>query len=291
MCGIFGWSGKVLPEAREAMRTFADAIAVATKVRGPHATGVAVYEGGKKSFVAKGPVSSDDFIRCPVWDRALARGQSVIGHCRYATHGSPADNRNNHPFEGGRYALIHNGVVLGYREMARREGVKLMTECDSEVILRVIEAEGGSPVAGIQRFVDAAAKTSADYAVALLDREDGAIRLFRDDGRPCSVVKLPVLGIVAFASTDEILKRGMEEVIKRHDGFPILDGAAGWSCNRDRVYVLRPSTLEVEHETVSVPPSVTYNVGTVFGGSTGCPTCFESKCICSEIAESVVDHE
>ena len=51
--------------------------------------------------------------RMTVYDRAqvLYRAAVVVGHCRYATHGSPRDNRNNHPHPAGSGQLMHNGVV------------------------------------------------------------------------------------------------------------------------------------------------------------------------------------
>lgn len=50
-----------------------------------------------------------------------ARGAlALIGHCRWATHGSPADNRNNHPHPAGRGWIVHNGVVFNHGELAER---------------------------------------------------------------------------------------------------------------------------------------------------------------------------
>jgi glucosamine 6-phosphate synthetase-like amidotransferase/phosphosugar isomerase protein len=58
----------------------------------------------------------------------------VIGHCRWATHGNPQDNRNNHPPPAGRGWFVHNGVVANYSTLVRRFHLQQNTHCDSEVL-------------------------------------------------------------------------------------------------------------------------------------------------------------
>jgi glucosamine 6-phosphate synthetase-like amidotransferase/phosphosugar isomerase protein len=301
MCGINGFAGRPKEGARTAFETFYREVMLGTEKRGHHATGIAAYRGSNRSVVGKGPVPASAFVKTPVWEKAL-RSLSAIGHCRYATHGSPSRNENNHPFESGRWALVHNGVILGHTEIARREGVNLSSECDSEIIIRVFARgakQGGSPKAGLQKFVDAINGHQAGYAVALLDRTNGKIRLLRDESRPCAIVRLPALGAVFFASTAEILREAMEKTLRAHDGFPLLDGADGWECIRGRVYVIDPNTLEVEHEEIKVPETRTL---TLFGSLDGrfsdaetgggprnggvirvCDTCGEYICRCEEL--------
>ncbi len=58
----------------------------------------------------------------------------VIGHCRWATHGAPEDNRNNHPHPAGRGWFVHNGVVQNHGNLVRKYRLTKRTECDSEVL-------------------------------------------------------------------------------------------------------------------------------------------------------------
>ncbi len=130
MCGLFGFVGRA-PDMRELI-----AIAEQTAAtRGWHAWGMAWIDdrGRLRSYKAPGRLD-----RCTLAEAAGAR--ALIGHCRLATHGSAEANANNHPHgcDGG--WLVHNGVIWGHQQVARANGLLLQTECDSEVLARLVEA-------------------------------------------------------------------------------------------------------------------------------------------------------
>jgi glucosamine 6-phosphate synthetase-like amidotransferase/phosphosugar isomerase protein len=128
VCGIFAYitkSGKGLDLA------LLRRIAAETERRGHHAFGLAwiAADGAIHTFKRPGPVTANlvDVDQC----RGAA---AVIGHCRWATHGAPEVNRNNHPHPAGRGWFVHNGVVFNHASLVWRFRLTPKTQCDSEVL-------------------------------------------------------------------------------------------------------------------------------------------------------------
>ena len=72
-----------------------------------------------------------------------ADAKMLIGHCRFATQGDPANNLNNHPHPVDGGWLVHNGVIHNYQSLLDWHNLYPNTQCDSEVLGLLIErAEG-----------------------------------------------------------------------------------------------------------------------------------------------------
>jgi glucosamine 6-phosphate synthetase-like amidotransferase/phosphosugar isomerase protein len=72
-----------------------------------------------------------------------ADARMLIGHCRFATQGSPSDNINNHPHPVDGGWLVHNGQVRHYRELVDFFDLYPVSSCDSEVLGLLIEQGKG----------------------------------------------------------------------------------------------------------------------------------------------------
>ncbi len=217
MCGIFGLVGQIQPRDRQLAFKLLTELAIETQSRGRHATGYAGMYANGQIFHEKAPIQAEKYVETFEWQRLLRINlpEFFIGHCRHATNGDPKINSNNHPFlsPDGRYAFIHNGVVNQHKLIANSEKLSLETECDSEVILRVIEKKPDVIEAIKNVFKIVFSTWHREGACALLDSREKAIFLFRDNLRPCHVTRLPRFGnAVAFASTELILNTAIRKV-------------------------------------------------------------------------------
>ncbi len=107
MCGIVGILGKheVAPLILESLKRL--------EYRGYDSAGIATLNDGhlgRRRSVGKLVALSDLLVQDPI------RGHAGIGHTRWATHGAPTE-RNAHPHQAGRVAVVHNGIIENYRAL------------------------------------------------------------------------------------------------------------------------------------------------------------------------------
>jgi glutamine phosphoribosylpyrophosphate amidotransferase len=180
MCGLFGYAGDDVADLDRVI-----ALGRIAERRGMHACGMTGLVDGKLVTV-RFPKA---FSRVPkkAW-LPLKGAARLIGHCRLATVGALCE-KNAQPFATSDVAIAHNGNAYGYQRVAAERGLTLETTCDSEVLLRLIEADRSiGPLAAL-KIADAGLS-----ALLVLSRT-GVVRiastgmpLFRDaDGYLCSI--------------------------------------------------------------------------------------------------------
>ncbi len=179
----------------------------------------------------KSPLAADEFTATnPFW-KTLRRMRccSVIGHVRWTTSGPASDNRNNHPFIGKTnsvaFSLVHNGIVHDPEEAADRLGIKLTTDCDSEVIEKTISVTGDM-ARGMRRCL---VELKGSMALAAVEHRTGTVWLARDIHRPLWIARLRDGRRTVFASTPQIIERAVETRPGRFgdwvtDLFPLAPG-------------------------------------------------------------------
>ncbi len=138
MCGVFGfvnYDGKG-PDMKR-LRT----IAAATMTRGPHAFGFAWldWSGRVRMFKKTGRIVDHLGLL-----RMVANARLLVGHCRWATHGDPENNLNNHPHPADGGWIVHNGVVSNHEDLAAEYDLWPVTDCDSEVLGLLLGGTRGS---------------------------------------------------------------------------------------------------------------------------------------------------
>lgn len=158
MCGIIGYTG--YDEARgiliKGLKTL--------EYRGYDSAGIAVYSVAYNQTLVtkcKGRVSALEAKTADV------KGNTGIGHTRWATHGEVSDI-NSHPHKFGSVTVVHNGIIENYETIKSTLGVsdKLKSQTDSEVVAALIDrCYKGDAVSAI---INAVEKLKGTYALAIM---------------------------------------------------------------------------------------------------------------------------
>jgi len=134
MCGIIGYVGnkKATPILIEGLKKM--------EYRGYDSSGVAVIHNNKINCHKKeGKISNLEKDLPEIFND----GSVGIAHTRWATHGAPCD-KNAHPHCScdKKIYIVHNGIIENYpllKEKLKKDGHKLTTDTDTEVVAHLIE--------------------------------------------------------------------------------------------------------------------------------------------------------
>ena len=191
MCGIVGFIGR--SKNQKVCFDFTTALLKHTEIRGDDATGFWAsslrLNGNKESgkvYFTKAPKKSTEFVNEPFWKHWKNDSPSLfLGHCRRSTKkGSEAVNKNNHPFvsEDYRTALVHNGNVPEHNTL--RSSFDLKTDCDSEVLLRIIEQGSLYKPDYIKSQIGELSISQEDNPLLFKDMPNGLFKDIPDDKIP-----------------------------------------------------------------------------------------------------------
>lgn len=178
MCGVFGFVAKsnntvdldILAEVAEV-----------TMSRGPHAWGMAwvTKDGRMRMYKQEGRIVNSRGLLAMASDAVM-----LIGHCRFATHGRPDNNLNNHPHPSDGGWIVHNGVIHDHEEIADRHGLHTVTDCDSEVLGLLVERNKG-PI--IDRCARAVRTCRGQSPIVMLGLWKDSLVAAADNGQPLHV--------------------------------------------------------------------------------------------------------
>ena len=147
MCGIVGVIGRgdVVPSLIEGLKRL--------EYRGYDSAGVAtLVDGGIARRRAEGKIAR---LEQRLKEQPLA-GLTGIAHTRWATHGAP-NEVNAHPHATAKVALVHNGIIENYRELAAELaalGYRFESQTDSEIAAHLITRyldEGAGPAEAVAK--------------------------------------------------------------------------------------------------------------------------------------------
>ncbi|MCW5729712.1 MAG: glutamine--fructose-6-phosphate transaminase (isomerizing) [Alphaproteobacteria bacterium] len=180
MCGIIGVIGKqdVVPSLIEALKRL--------EYRGYDSAGVAaIVDGGIERRRSPGKIQE---LAKRIAERPLA-GLLGIGHTRWATHGASTEE-NAHPHMTGRLALVHNGIIENYRELADElaaKGYSFESETDTEVVAQLITAYMDKGDDAVQAVGKTLKRLAGAFSLAILFRGEEDLLVGARRGSPLVV--------------------------------------------------------------------------------------------------------
>lgn len=149
MCGIIGIIGK-----NQASELLIDGLR-RLEYRGYDSTGIATVDDGiLNRRRASGKIIN---LEKEIFKKPIS-GTMGIGHTRWATHGVPSEN-NAHPHMTEKVAVVHNGIIENYRELADSLGLKpsdMESETDTEIIVHLLTQklnDGKTPLQSVQEIL------------------------------------------------------------------------------------------------------------------------------------------
>ena len=240
MCGIVGYIGteQAAPILLEGLSKL--------EYRGYDSAGIAVISPEKELTVQKSK-GRLQVLRDLLHDGADMKGCIGMGHTRWATHGAPSDvNSHPHMSEGGKFAVIHNGIIENYLEIKDyliSEGVHFRSETDTEVVAQLLEYyynECGDFFEAVGRVLR---RIEGAYALGMLcaDCPDRIIAARKDAplllgfGEGCNFI----------ASDVTALLRHTRDVVYMEDG-----ELAVLTCDGIQLYNAMQKPIEKEHHHI-----------------------------------------
>lgn len=199
--GIYDYGGSLTAPQKKRLIT---ALAVAAEERGTDATGIAYNHAGRLT-VYKRPCPAHllrfrlpEDVRC------------VMGHTRMTTQGNEKRNYNNHPFLGTAdvpFALAHNGIIYNDNSLRTEKNLpRTRIETDSYIAVQLLAQQGNVSFRSIRSAVEPLRGT---LTLTILDSRDDLY--IAKGNNPLFLYHFPRAGLYVYASTEQILRRGLKK--------------------------------------------------------------------------------
>ncbi len=249
MCGIMGFVGKSKNPTRS--YELATSLLRETQARGQDATGF--YSVGSSGIIDHFKIDKEAeyFVKkSQAWKRRCPDSICLIGHARASTHGTELKNINNHPHvtDDNQLALVHNGVISSYAYIAKTNNLNLQGQCDSEVLLRLIEAKEDT-VEGIKFAFEEIEMGFSNMACLVSDirnTDHPVFYAFRNRNPILFIDLRKELGQYFFCSEINI----WEAAVRRSGMNKKVQNAKTESVPQDKIWKIDSKTMKIEKITV-----------------------------------------
>jgi glucosamine--fructose-6-phosphate aminotransferase (isomerizing) len=167
MCGIVGYVGKDngTPVVLQGLQ--------ALEYRGYDSAGIAFVEDkNAKAIKQVGRVEGLNLLL----KSNKSKPPLVIGHTRWATHGSPTiENAHPHSNSDQSIFVVHNGIIENYAELRKKlkkEGYEFISQTDTEVIPHLIDYYFKQFKSFEEAFTAALNDLRGAYAIAAMTKDE-----------------------------------------------------------------------------------------------------------------------
>jgi glucosamine--fructose-6-phosphate aminotransferase (isomerizing) len=191
MCGIVAYVGRKVaqPLLIEGLKRL--------EYRGYDSAGVAVIDKSNNLHIRRA-VGRISVLENALAQQPLPAAQIGMAHTRWATHGAPTEaNAHPHTDDGGRIALVHNGIIENYASLKKflsEKGHKFSSQTDTEVLAMLIgdlynemRAQNHLPpgTSLLQRAVQAALhEVEGTYGIAVICKDEPDALVVARKGSP-----------------------------------------------------------------------------------------------------------
>lgn len=219
MCGIFGivrtdeskLNNKALDQSYLLSR-----LGYYSESRGTHAGGIAFKDHMDNISVIKNAGAITRNGTFDTLSKLFKDSRSFMGHTRFTTVGSATKNENNHPFKSDfhNYAMAHNGTISNVFQLeAMFDLPDVDVETDSFIFSRMLDnTTSGLSHENVKKVSEL---TKGAFNFTVID-ENESIWLIKNNN-PLVVVKLEDLGVIAYASTEDIMLSAIQDVYNLGD--------------------------------------------------------------------------
>ena len=183
MCGIVGFTSRSTPAVGPLVSGLRR-----LEYRGYDSAGVALEsEDGIKVYKQTGKVAElDKLLARTLPKESRAKYTVGIAHTRWATHGLPTTaNAHPHVADGGRLALVHNGIIENYASLRaglEKRGVKFLSQTDTEVLAHLIAVfDKGDYLAAVS---EALKRVEGTYGIATISARHPGEMIVARKGSP-----------------------------------------------------------------------------------------------------------
>jgi glucosamine--fructose-6-phosphate aminotransferase (isomerizing) len=237
MCGIVGYIG---PENAtdillEGLRRL--------EYRGYDSAGIAIVRDGELNIrrsVGK-IVNLDEVIR-----NAPLKGNTGVGHTRWATHGKPSEE-NAHPHRDctGKLVVVHNGIIENYRTLRQelaKSGHTMASETDTEVIVHLVESHfKGNLEKAVRETIR---ELEGVYALTVMHADDPDTLVAARSGPPL---------VIGLGEGEMFIASDIPAVLHHTRQFVYLEDGQIASVTADNIRLTNLDGTEVTIDPVTVP--------------------------------------